>query len=244
MSAPLQAVGLSRTFPSPGGPVHAVVDASLSVAAGELVAVRGRSGSGKTTLLNLMGGLDAPTAGRVLVEGVDLATLDEPELLTLRRERVAFVFQSFGLVAELTAEENVEVPLRLLRVPARERAERVAAALEAVGLTSHARHTPGQLSGGQRQRVGLARAVVGSPTLLLADEPTGQLDSATGLEIMGLLHDLVHRRGMAALVTTHDPLLLRDADRVLEIHDGRLSEDGRVAAVTSGPQRPASNGPD
>ncbi|HEY0118273.1 MAG TPA: ABC transporter ATP-binding protein [Cellulomonas sp.] len=230
MSAPLQAVGLSRTFASPGGAVRAVVDASFSVAAGELVAVRGRSGSGKTTLLNLMGGLDAPTAGRVLLDGADLATLDEPALLALRRERVAFVFQSFGLVAELTAEENVEVPLRLLRVPAAERAERVAAALAAVGLTSHARHRPGELSGGQRQRVGLARAVVGSPAVLLADEPTGQLDSATGLEIMALLHHLVHRQGMAALVATHDPLLLRDADRVLEIHDGRLSPDATLGA--------------
>ncbi len=224
MSAVLQAAGLSRTFPSPEGPVHAVVDATLAVSAGELVAVRGRSGSGKTTLLNLVGGLDEPTAGRVLVEGTDLATLDEAARLALRRERIAFVFQSFGLVAELTAQENVEIPLRLLRVPAAERAERVAAALEAVGLASHAAHTPGQLSGGQQQRVGVARAIVAGPVALLADEPTGQLDSATGLEIMALLQELVHGRGMAALVATHDPLLLRRADRVLEMHDGRLSE--------------------
>ena len=232
MTPLLQAVGLSRTFPSPGGGVRAVADATFSVAAGELVAVRGRSGSGKTTLLNLVGGLDTPTSGRVLVEGVDLATLDEPALLTMRRERVAFVFQSFGLVAELTAAENVEVPLRLLRVPADERTARVAAALDAVGLTSHARHKPGQLSGGQRQRVGLARAVVVGPSVLLADEPTGQLDSATGLEIMGLIQQLAHERGMAALVSTHDPLLLRDADRVLEIHDGRLTDPARVAPGT------------
>ena len=229
MTAALAAVELSRTFDSPTGPVRAVQHASFEVAAGELVAVRGRSGSGKTTLLNLMGGLDEPSGGRVLVEGTDLATLDAAARSALRRERVAFVFQSFGLVAELTAQENVEVPLRLLRVPADERTARVAAAMEAVGLTRHARQRPGELSGGQRQRVGLARAIVGGPAVLLADEPTGQLDSVTGLEIMGLIQQLAHERGMAALVATHDPLLLRDADRVLEIHDGRLPEPVRTA---------------
>jgi putative ABC transport system ATP-binding protein len=223
VTAALEGRSLSRTYETPGGPVHAVAEASLSVAPGELVAIRGRSGSGKTTLLNLMGGLDAPTSGRVLVEGVDLAGLDAAARLAMRRERIAFVFQSFGLVAELTAEENVELPLRMREVPRAERERRVAAALEAVGLTSHARHLPGQMSGGQCQRVGLARAVVGEPVVLLADEPTGQLDSATGLEIMGLLQGLVHDRGLAALVTTHDPQLLRDADRVLEMHDGRLT---------------------
>lgn len=232
MTAALAAVGLSRTFESPGGPVHAVQHASFEVGAGELVAVRGRSGSGKTTLLNLMGGLDEPTGGRVLVEGTDLATLDGAARSALRRERVAFVFQSFGLLAELTAEENVEVPLRMLRVPGDERTARVAAVLEAVGLTRHARQRPGELSGGQRQRVGLARAVVVEPAVLLADEPTGQLDSATGLEIMGLIQQLAHERGMAALVSTHDPLLLRDADRVMEIHDGRLTDPARVAPGT------------
>ncbi|MDO8107260.1 ABC transporter ATP-binding protein [Isoptericola sp. b441] len=227
MTATLEAIEVSRTFTSPAGPVHAVAQASLAVAAGELVAVRGRSGSGKTTLLNLMGGLDTPTAGRVLVDGVDLATLNPAARLALRRERIAFVFQSFGLLPELTARENVEVPLRLLRVPGPERDDRVAEALEAVGLTRHARQTPPQLSGGQRQRVGLARAVVARPAVLLADEPTGQLDSATGSEIMSLLQDLAHTHGMAALVATHDPLLLRNADRVLGIHDGRLAEPAR-----------------
>lgn len=227
MSPALEALAVSRTFPSGAGPVHAVVEASLSVRAGELVALAGKSGSGKTTLLNLMGGLDEPTSGQVLVDGVDLAGLGEADLLALRRTHIAFVFQSFGLLPELTAQENVEVPLRLLRVPARERADRVAAVLDAVGLTRHARQTPAQLSGGQLQRVGVARAVVAEPAVLLADEPTGQLDSTTGLEIMALLQDLTHTRGMATLVATHDPLLLRDADRVLEIHDGRLRSAGR-----------------
>lgn len=238
MTAALEAVDVSRTFPAPGGPVHAVAHATFAVAAGELVAVRGRSGSGKTTLLNLMGGLDRPTAGQVLVDGVDPAALGEADLMRLRRERIAFVFQSFGLVAELTAEENVEVPLRLLHVPADERADRVAAVLQDVGLSSHARHTPAQLSGGQQQRVGVARAVVTGPAVLLADEPTGQLDSTTGLEIMALLQRLAHERGMAALVATHDPLLLRDADRVLEMHDGRLRTDPAPDEREAGPTRP------
>jgi putative ABC transport system ATP-binding protein len=223
MSAVLEAIDLSREFRTPAGFVHAVRAASFQVAPAELVAVRGRSGSGKTTLLNLMGGLDEPTSGRVLVAGIDYATLDEAARLAMRREQIAFVFQSFGLISELTARENVEVPLRLLRVPAIERAERVAGALDATGLTAHLHQRPAELSGGQRQRVGLARAIVTEPTVLIADEPTGQLDSATGAEIMALLHDLVQTRGMAALVATHDPMMLESADRVLEMHDGRLA---------------------
>lgn len=226
MSAPvLVGTDLRRDFPAAAGTVLAVAGVTLAVHPGELVAVRGPSGSGKTTLLNLLGGLDEPTSGTVTVAGVDLAGLPRAELLRLRREQIAFVFQSFGLLPELTATENVEVPLRLARVPAAERTERVAAALAAVGLTGHVRQRPGELSGGQRQRVGIARAVVGRPRVLLADEPTGQLDSVTAVEIMGLLQDLVHSQGLAAIVATHDPLLMERADRVLEIRDGRLSEE-------------------
>lgn len=225
MSAPvLVGTDLRREFAAAAGTVLAVAGVTLAVHPGELVAVRGPSGSGKTTLLNLLGGLDEPTSGTVTVAGVDLAGLPRAELLRLRREQIAFVFQSFGLLPELTATENVEVPLRLARVPAAERTERVAAALAAVGLTGHVRQRPGELSGGQRQRVGIARAVVGRPRVLLADEPTGQLDSVTAVEIMGLLQDLVHSQGLAAIVATHDPLLMERADRVLEIRDGRLSE--------------------
>lgn len=224
MSAPvLAATDLRREFAAAAGTVVAVAGVTLAVRPGELVAVRGPSGSGKTTLLNLLGGLDEPTSGTVTVAGVDLAGLPRADLLRLRREKIAFVFQSFGLLPELTATENVEVPLRLARVPAAERTERVAAALAAVGLTGHVRQRPGELSGGQRQRVGIARAVVGRPRVLLADEPTGQLDSVTAVEIMGLLQDLVHSQGLAAIVATHDPLLMERADRVLEIRDGRLS---------------------
>ena len=225
MSAPVLAgTDLRREFPAAAGTVVAVAGVTLAVHPGELVAVRGPSGSGKTSLLNLLGGLDEPTSGTVTVDGTDLATLPRAELLRLRREKIAFVFQSFGLLPELTATENVEVPLRLARVPAAQRTERVAAALAAVGLTGHVRQRPGELSGGQRQRVGIARAVVGRPRVLLADEPTGQLDSVTAVEIMGLLQDLVHSQGLAAIVATHDPLLMERADRVLEIRDGVLSE--------------------
>ena len=235
MSGPvvLEAVEVRREFAGPAGVVTAVAGVSLAVRAGELVAVRGPSGSGKTTFLNLLGGLDTPTSGTVLLDGVDLAGLGQGELLRLRRERIAFVFQSFGLLTELSATENVEVPLRLARVPAAERTERVAAALAAVGLTGHVRQRPGELSGGQQQRVGIARAVVGRPRVLLADEPTGQLDSVTAVEIMGLLQDLVHEQGLAAVVATHDPLLMERADRVLEIRDGRWVADGGVVEEAS-----------
>lgn len=228
----LEAVDLRRDFTGPAGTVTAVAGVSLTVRAGELVAVRGPSGSGKTTLLNMLGGLDEPTSGTVRLEGTDLGGLGQGELLRLRRERISYVFQSFGLLAELTATENVEVPLRLAAVPPAERTERVAAALAAVGLTGHVRQRPGELSGGQQQRVGIARAVVGRPRVLLADEPTGQLDSVTAVEIMGLLQDLVHGQGLAAVVATHDPLLMERADRVLEIRDGRLAaETGGAAPV-------------
>ena len=218
----LTARDLVRVFPAPAGDVRTVDGVSLEIGAGELVALRGPSGSGKTTLLNLLGGLDQPTSGTVEVMGRDLAGLDEAALLRLRRRDVAFIFQSFGLVVELTCRENVEVPLRLRRVPREERERRVAETLSAVGLAQHAGQRPGELSGGQQQRVGVARALVAQPKLLIADEPTGQLDSATGVEIMELLARLVHERGLAAIVATHDPLLIDRADRVLRLRDGRL----------------------
>ncbi len=218
----LVAEGVSRIFPTPAGDVSAVVDVSLELRPGELVALRGPSGSGKTTLLNLLGGLDTPSAGAVRVDGEDLAAMDDAARLALRRSTLAFIFQAFGLVAELTARENIEVPLRLRQVPTSERDLRVDAALDAVGLAPHANQRPGELSGGQQQRVGIARAIVAEPRLLLADEPTGQLDSATGTEIMALLAEVVHERGLAALVATHDPLMLERADRVLQLRDGRL----------------------
>lgn len=222
----LRAQDLTRVFGTGAGEVHALSSASLEVAAGELLVVRGPSGSGKTTLLNLLGGLDRPTSGSVWLGDSELTVLGEKAVLTARRERIGYVFQSFGLVPVLSAAENVEVPLRLRRTAPAERAERVAAALDAVGLTGHAKQRPYELSGGQQQRVGIARALVADPELLLADEPTGQLDSGTAAVVMDLLARVVHERGVAAVVSTHDPELMARADRVVELHDGRVIDRG------------------
>ncbi|MEU5720293.1 ABC transporter ATP-binding protein [Micromonospora sp. NPDC047738] len=216
---------VSRTFGRGEHAVHAVRDVSFSAGRGELVAVRGRSGAGKTTLLNLVGGLDRPDSGRVRVAGHDVTGASERELLALRRGTVGFVFQTFGLVPILSAAENVGVPLRLAKVPAAEREQRVAVLLELVGLGGHAAQRPYELSGGQQQRVAVARALANEPDLLIADEPTGQLDSETGRSIMDLIRAVVHARGMTALVATHDPALIEMADRTLTLRDGRLATD-------------------
>ncbi|MFI6659761.1 ABC transporter ATP-binding protein [Streptomyces sp. NPDC050523] len=202
--------------------VHALRGVSFEVPRGELVALKGRSGSGKTTLLNIVGGLDAPGEGRVTVDGLDLSDLGEDGLLALRRDRVGFVFQSFGLIPILTAAENVGVPMRLRRTEVREREERVELLLALVGLADHAAQRPGELSGGQQQRVAIARALANRPSLLIADEPTGQLDAETGHAVMELLRAVVHSEKVTALVATHDATLLDLADRVLELGDGRI----------------------
>jgi len=219
----LSAERVSRVFTTGAGDVHALTDVSMGVGEGELVVVRGPSGSGKTTLLNLLGGLDRPTEGRVLLgDGRELSALREEEVLEVRRTRIGYVFQSFGLIPVLSAAENVEIPLRLLETEPAERDRRVAAALELVGLSGHAHQRPYELSGGQQQRVGIARALVSEPRILIADEPTGQLDSRTAATIMELLRELTHARGLAAVVSTHDPVLMQRADRVVELHDGAL----------------------
>ena len=217
----LRAESVTRVFETRGEAVHAVQDVSLEVHPGELLVVTGPSGAGKTTLLNLLGGLDRPTSGRVLLGDDELSTLGEDALAAVRRDRLGYVFQSFGLIPVLSAAENVEVPLRLQRMPAAERNARVAESLELVGLAGHAAQRPYELSGGQQQRVGIARALAARPQLLLADEPTGQLDSGTAATVMDLIGELVHARGVAAVVTTHDAALVRRADRVLELHDGK-----------------------
>ena len=214
--------GITRTFGAGENAVHALRGIDLAIRQGEYVAIKGRSGSGKTTLLNLIGGLDRATSGRIEVGGADVTAMTDAELLTLRRERVSYVFQSFGLIPILTARENVSVPLRLNKIPPRDREERVTEVLTSVGLAGHQNQVPGQLSGGQQQRVGLARALAAKPGLLLADEPTGQLDSHTARDIMTLIGTLVRTESMTAIVTTHDPLLLSLADRVIEIADGHL----------------------
>ncbi|RYJ20808.1 ABC-transporter ATP binding protein [Streptomyces sp. L-9-10] len=220
----VRAEDLHRSYGTGPAAVHALRGASLDVARGELVALKGRSGAGKTTLLNLVGGLDSPDRGRVVIDGTDLATLGENGLLELRRDRIGFIFQSFGLIPILSAAENVGVPLRLRKADPREREERVALLLSLVGLTDHAAQRPGELSGGQQQRVSIARALANRPALLIADEPTGQLDAQTGLAVMELLRTVVHSEGVAALVATHDPQLLDLADRVVELSDGEITE--------------------
>ncbi|MGY3204534.1 ABC transporter ATP-binding protein [Streptomyces sp. TE5632] len=204
--------------------VHALRGVSFDVPRGELVALKGRSGSGKTTLLNIVGGLDTPDEGRVTVDGLGLADLDENGLLALRRDRIGFVFQSFGLIPILTAAENVGVPLRLRRADPREREERVDLLLSLVGLADHAAQRPGELSGGQQQRVAVARALANDPALLIADEPTGQLDAETGHSVMELLRAVVRSEQVTAVVATHDATLLDLADRVLELGDGEIVE--------------------
>ncbi|MEE6258249.1 ABC transporter ATP-binding protein [Plantactinospora sonchi] len=216
----VEAVG--RDYRSGDRVVHALQEVSFSAGRGELVAVRGRSGAGKTTLLNLIGGLDRPTSGRIQVAGLEMTSAGSRELVELRRSKIGFVFQSFGLIPILSAAENVGVPLRLVKRPRAEREERVAMLLELVGLGAQAAQRPYELSGGQQQRVALARALANDPPLLIADEPTGQLDSETGREIMDLLRALVRSQGMTALVATHDPSLIELADRVLTLRDGRL----------------------
>jgi putative ABC transport system ATP-binding protein len=220
----VEAHGLGRDYPSGDSVVHALRGIDLRVGRGQLVAVRGRSGSGKTTLLNLLGGLDRPTSGRVVVDGLEISSLSEAQLVEARRRVVAFIFQAFGLVPILSAAENVEVPLRLVAAEPRARDERVAELLDLVGLGERARHRPHELSGGEQQRVAIARALANRPRLLLADEPTGQLDSETGHRIMLLLRNVVQREGITAIVATHDPMMLDVADRVLELRDGRLAE--------------------
>jgi len=215
--------GVSRVYPGPAGrEVHALSDVSFDVPRGELVALVGRSGSGKTTLLNCIGGLDRPTSGTVWIDGREVTALSERERTALRRDDVAFVFQTFGLVPMLTAAENVGLPMRLRHVRPAEREERVAHLLDLVGLAKHSEQRPGELSGGQQQRVAIARALANSPHVLIADEPTGQLDAETGKTIMALLQSVVRAQGMTALISTHDQSLMAMADHTVRLADGRL----------------------
>ncbi|GAA4046145.1 ABC transporter ATP-binding protein [Nonomuraea soli] len=225
MNEPLVVVeGVRKVYRTGPKEVVALREVTFSAYPGELIAIRGRSGSGKTTLLNQIGGLDRPDAGRVTVAGQEVTALGEDQLLALRRDVVGFVFQSFGLIPVLSAAENVGVPMRLLRTPVDEREKRIRMLLSLVGLEQHVNQRPYELSGGQRQRVAIARALANRPRLLIADEPTGQLDSQTGRQIMQLLRALVRSEGVTALVATHDPSLITLADRVLEISDGVLRE--------------------
>jgi predicted ABC-type transport system involved in lysophospholipase L1 biosynthesis ATPase subunit len=221
----VRAVALTRTYGTPAAPVHALRGVSLEVRPGENVALLGRSGSGKSTLLNLIGGLDRPTSGSVQAAGRDLARLSARQLADYRLAYVGIVFQSFHLVASQSAAQNVELPMVFAGLPPRRRHEAARRALEAVGLGHRLSHYPAELSGGERQRVALARALVNSPSLLLADEPTGNLDTATAREVLDLLSAHLGRTGTTLLLVTHDEeLARRHADRVLRMTDGRLQE--------------------
>jgi len=222
-AGPLVAVcDVARTFGRGPTAVHALRGVSFHVPEGQFTVVRGRSGCGKTTLLNIVGGLDAPTSGTVRVAGREVTAMTERERLLLRRSTVAFIFQSFGLIPTLSAAENVGIPLRIIGTEQRVREERVRMMLSVVGLADHAGQRPNELSGGEQQRVAIARALAASPELLIADEPTGQLDSETGRQIMRLLQTVVRSEGITALVATHDAGIVDLADEVLTLEDGRM----------------------
>ncbi len=218
---------IERVFHLGDSEVHALHAVTLRIEAGEYVAVMGPSGSGKSTLLNLLGLLDRPNAGHYRLEDRDVTTLDADEQARVRRERIGFVFQSFHLVPRLTAEENIALPLMLAGIDPRERKTRVARALKDFGLADRADHRPDQLSGGQRQRVAIARATIMQPAMLLADEPTGNLDRSTGEEVTGLLEAL-NDSGVTLIVVTHDPTMGQRARRQLLMEDGALKTDRRT----------------
>ena len=235
---PIAAIeALEREYEVGSGVVHALQGVSLRIDRGRLTVIHGRSGSGKTTLLNVIGGLDRPTRGQVWVDGAEVSAMGEEELVRMRREKIGFVFQAFGLVPILSAAENVEVPLRLQNTAPDVRSERVAELLELVGLAGRSRHRPYELSGGEQQRVAIVRALANRPKLLIADEPTGQLDSANARTIMEVVRGLVRTEGVSAIVATHDPLLLDIADRVVELRDGRVVSSNGAGQAAAGGRR-------
>jgi len=208
--------------------VNALEGVSLEIERSDFLIVAGPSGSGKSTLLNLIGCIDQPTAGSVIFDSTDVATLSDRELSAFRAHKLGFIFESFNLVPVLNAHENVDYPLRLRNVPAAERQSRTEAILEAVGLQDQALHRPGELSGGQRQRVAIARALVTHPELVLADEPTANLDTRTGETIIDLMKEMRDRLGTTFVIATHDPMVAERARRRVEIRDGRISNDSLI----------------
>ena len=216
---------LTRVFGTGEKAVVAVDCVTLDILPGEILAVTGRSGSGKTTLLNLLSGLDRPTSGQAYFQGREISTLNEAGLTELRRHKIGFVFQSFGLMPLLSAQENVELPLHLGGLAWRERRERALEALELVGLRTRARHRPYELSGGEQQRASIARALVTKPEVVFADEPTGELDTTTAHSIASTLRDIAMKQGTTVLVATHDPILAGICARTMELVDGVLTQE-------------------
>ena len=218
---------LQKTYDSGAVPVHALRDLDLTIGQGEFVAIMGHSGSGKSTLMNILGCLDRPTGGQYMLDGIDVASLSNDALSDIRNQKIGFVFQAFHLIPRTSALKNVELPMIYARVPAKERLQRATMLLEKVGLGQRLNHMPNELSGGQKQRVAIARALANEPPILLADEPTGNLDSASTMEIMELFTQL-NREGMTVLIVTHEDDVAAFTDRVLWFEDGRLLQDRKV----------------
>ncbi len=231
MSEPvIRTVGLTRDYPMGGETVHALRGVDLMIAPNEFVAIMGPSGSGKSTLMNLIGCLDTPTSGEYWLAGTEVSKMSDDELARVRNRQIGFVFQTFNLLPRATSLHNVELPLVYAGLPARERRTRAQEALASVGLADRMDHKPAELSGGQRQRVAIARALVTEPSIILADEPTGNLDSTTSEEIMKIFEDLYHRRGQTIVMVTHEADIARHAARVVTLHDGVVSSDRLKAA--------------
>jgi putative ABC transport system ATP-binding protein len=231
----LEARRVKKSFGEGEACVEAVRGVDFQVRRGEFVAVMGRSGSGKSTLLSMLGGIEPPTSGQIFLEGTDLATLDDDQRTLIRRRKVGFVFQMFNLLPILTAVENVTLPLELDGVPAAEANRRAVEMLDRVDMSARREHIPGTLSGGEQQRVAVARALAIRPTILLADEPTGNLDSANGQQITRLLRRLVDEQKQTLVIVTHDLLVADQADRVVHLSDGRVVDgDGSVAGPSIG----------
>jgi putative ABC transport system ATP-binding protein len=223
-----------RAFPLDHSEVTALAEVNLSVAPGEFLAISGPSGSGKSTLLNLIGCIDRPTAGRIRIDGVDTTILSAGGTTKLRREKIGFVFQTFNLIPVFTAAENVEYPLLIQQIPARERKQRVAEALQSVGLSARAHHRPDLLSGGERQRVAVARAIVHRPALVLADEPTANLDTRNATQLIDLMRGLNRRLGLTFIFSTHDQRLLEHTPRIVRLTDGRITSDSTEEGESHG----------
>ena len=243
--APLiQLQGVKKVFYTDEVETHALADVHLEIKQGEYVSIAGPSGCGKTTLLSLLGLLDTPTEGTYLLEDRPVANLSAAERARIRNRRIGFIFQAFNLIGDLTVYENVELPLTYRGMPGAERRQRVQAALERVGMSHRSKHYPAQLSGGQQQRVAVARAVVGDPAILLADEPTGNLDSSNGGAVMDLLREL-HRNGATICMVTHDPRYAQHADRTVALFDGRVVEEqvSGAGGQVSGNPEPVSHRP-
>ena len=228
METPLPIVDIddvSRVFPMDHSEVRALDHVSVQVSAGEFLAISGPSGSGKSTLLNLVGCIDKPTSGRISIDGTDTCSLNPARASQLRREKIGFVFQTFNLIPVFTASENVEYPLLIQQLPATERRKRVAEALACVGLTARAQHRPDLLSGGERQRVAIARAIVHRPALVLADEPTANLDTHNAVQLIDLMRGLNESLGLTFIFSTHDQRLLEHTPRIVRLTDGRIESD-------------------